>query len=137
MAICDGSSFDMLRTNKCFNTYFEVVENRSIFHISDIKEPDRIIKGLEKRRRFKIVLSSNSKSREKLSIGINIYFKDIQSASYLVVSAVGASYEEEVNALLSSAQSALEVKNSKLERAVEKAETLAKTKANFFGRNVS
>jgi len=132
LAICDDSSFEILRSNKCFNGYFVNLESNNIFLTIDVKEPERIIRGLVKRRRFKITLPSNSPSREKLTIEVNFYFKEINGVSYLVVSALDVSYKEEVSALLNSMQSALEIKNSQLESALEKAETLANAKSNFL-----
>jgi len=132
LAICDDSSFQILRRNKCFNGYFDEHESKNVFLTIGVNEPERIIRGLVKRRRFKVTLPSNSPSREKLTIELNFYFKEINGVSSLVVSALDVSYKEEVSALLNSMQSALEIKNSQLEEALEEAETLAKAKSNFL-----
>jgi len=85
-----------------FQGVFRRPESNNIFLTIGVKEPERIIKGLVNRRRFKITIPSNSPSREKLTIEVNFYFKEINAVSYLVISALDVSYKEEVSALLNS-----------------------------------
>jgi len=85
-----------------FQGVFRRPESNNIFLTIGVKEPERIIKGLVNRRCFKITIPSNSPSREKLTIEVNFYFKEINAVSYLVISALDVSYKEEVSALLNS-----------------------------------
>jgi len=132
LAICSYDTYEFLQMNDQFQVYFGDFQKQDFFSFLGIQEPERIKKGLEKRGRFKYLISSSSKLVSQLSIELNFNYKNINSKKHIIITASDASYKDEMESLVRSIKATLAIKNVELKKSIAKAEKLAKIKSEFL-----